>query len=99
MLCFGIISLFETFLMLFVLQRSHILLTITNPSESLLNELRTVEVCSSGFLYYLIKKSEIFNLISFMANDNSLTFINILVQLSCLVAFLLFVAAGYEAAV
>ncbi|XP_022740261.1 uncharacterized protein At2g33490-like isoform X2 [Durio zibethinus] len=31
------------FLILFVLQRSHILLTITNPTESLLNELRTVE--------------------------------------------------------
>lgn len=28
-----------------VCQRSHIVLTITNPSESLLNELRTVEVC------------------------------------------------------
>ena len=99
MLYFGIILLFEPFLMLFVLQRSHVLLTITNPSESLLNELRTVEVCSSRFLYYLIKKSEVFTIICYMCNDNSFTFINILVQLSCLVAFLLFAGAGYEAAV
>lgn len=32
-------------------QRSHIVLTITNPSESLLNELRTVEVCLCIYLF------------------------------------------------
>lgn len=31
-------------------QRSHIFQTITSPSESVLNELRTVEVCFSFFL-------------------------------------------------
>ena len=37
----------------FVLQRSHIFQTITNPSESLLNELRTVEVCLYGPFIFL----------------------------------------------
>lgn len=32
-------------------QRSHVALTITRPSESLLNELRTVEVCLCTFLF------------------------------------------------
>lgn len=36
----------------FVHQRAHILMTITNPSESLLNDLRTVEVCSHAFLSF-----------------------------------------------
>lgn len=36
---------FGIYWLLFPLQRAHIFLTITNPSESLLNELRTVEVC------------------------------------------------------
>ncbi|KAH9743341.1 hypothetical protein KPL70_003265 [Citrus sinensis] len=39
-------------LLLFILQRSNIFLTITNPSESLLNELRTVEVCSRQFYMF-----------------------------------------------
>ena len=38
-------------------QRSHIVLTITNPSESLLNELRTVEVCLCIYFFYLIPLS------------------------------------------
>lgn len=45
----GILICFKIILCLF--QRGHIIKTITTPSESLMNELQTVEVCLYGPLH------------------------------------------------
>lgn len=85
-------------------QRSHIALTITRPSESLLNELRTVEVClcTSLFVWFVYSKQHptgspglihmfILSLVSTFPSYNSFQYFNFILFyfLKCLTKWLL----------